>query len=166
MLRLEHDDEWTELGGRFLLPIHDELMCEVPLENMEKGAETLARCMCEAGDFLPFKLSTDVEVNFRWYGLPVEVVMEKEKPTSLDWDNLSKSNIEWLQCMVTENEYIMPVLPEPDGGKPQGVRARGVNGTVTDELKDAVSNYMNRYQLKSDQEFLDHIEAKVIRGIY
>jgi len=25
---------------------------------------------------------------------------------------------------------------------------------------------MNRYQLKTDQEFLDHIEAKVIRGVY
>lgn len=166
MLRLEHDDQWKELGGRFLLPIHDELMCEVPIENVKEGAETLARCMCEAGDFLPFKLSTDVEVNFRWYGLPVEVIMEKEKPASLDWDNLSKSNIEWLQCMVTENEYNMPVLPEPDGSKPQGVRARGVNGTITDDLKEAVKSYMNRYQLKTDQEFLDHIEAKVIRGVY
>lgn len=166
MLRLEHDDEWAEIGGRFLLPIHDELMCEVPIENFKKGEEVLARCMCEAGDFFPFKLKCDVETNFRWYGISVETILSKEKPLSLDWSNISTSNVEWLQCMLTENEYNLPVLPEPDGGKPKGVRARGVNGTVTDELKNAVSSYMNRYQLKSDQEFLDHIEAKVIRGVY
>lgn len=166
MLRLEHDPEWEEVGGRFLLPVHDELICEVPLENAEKGAEVLARCMCEAGDFLPFKLSCDVETTFRWYGLPVKTILEKEKPASLDWDNLSESNIEWLQCMITENEYILPTFPEEDGSKPSGVKARGINGKVTDELKESVDLYMKRYNLSDDQSFLDHIEAKVIRGVY
>jgi len=166
MLKLEHDDEWAEIGGKFLLPIHDELMCEVPIENVEKGEEVLARCMCEAGDFFPFKLKCDVETNFRWYGLSVQTILSKDKPHQLDWDHLTESNVEWLQCMLVENEYTIPILPEPDGSKPKGDRAKGVNGKITDELKEAVSSYMNRYQLSTDQEFLDHIEAKVIRGVY
>lgn len=166
MLRLEHDPEWAEVGGRFLIPVHDELICEVPLENAEKGAEVLSRCMCEAGDFLPFKLSCDCELSFRWYGLPFEAVMSKDKPESLDWDNLSESNIEWLQCMIVENEYLLPVLPESDGSKPQGIRASGINGRVTDELKAAVNSYMKRYSLNDDKSFIDHIEAKVVRGVY
>ena len=166
MLKLEHDKEWKEIGGRFLIPVHDELICEVPLCNAEKGAEVLARCMCEAGDFLPFSLTCDVEKTFRWYGLPIDDILSRDKPESLDWDSLSISNIEWLQCMIVENEYILPVFKEEDGSKPKGIRASGVNGKVTDELKEAVKSYMSRYLLTTDQEFLDHIEAKVIRGVY
>lgn len=166
MLRLEHDSEWKEVNGRFLLPVHDELICEVPIDNAEKGAEILSRCMCEAGDFLPFKLTTDVETTLRWYGLPYEVIVSKDKPTSLDWDNLSESNIEWLQCMVVENEYLLPTFPEADGSKPSGVRASGINGRITDQLKEAIKNYKDRYKIESDEDFLDHIEKKVNRGLY
>ena len=165
MLKLENDAEWKEIGGKFILPVHDELICEVPLENAEKGAEVLSRCMCDAGSFLPFKLTCDVECTYRWYGLNVEDVQSKEKPQNLDWDNLSQSNIEWIQAMLVENEYILPVIKEPDGSKPFGIRAQGVNGKVTDELKGFVKNYMERYNLHTDQEFLDHIEAKVVRGV-
>lgn len=166
MLKLEHDDEWAEIGGRLLLPVHDELICEVPLENAQKGAETLARCMCDAGSFFPFSLTCDVESTFRWYGLGIEDIMSREKPASLDWDSLSESNVEWIQCMIVENEYHLPVFNEEDGSKPSGIRAEGVNGKVTDELKEAVKTYMTRYELSTDKEFLDHIEAKVIRGVY
>ena len=164
MLRLEHDDEWAEVNGRFVCPIHDELLCEVPIDNAEKGAEILARCMCEAGDFLPFKLTTDVDTTLRWYGLPYEAVTGQEKPSSLDWENLSESNIKWLQCMLIENEYILPIFKEADGSKPKGIKARGVNGVLTDELKEAVDDYMKRYKIESDSEFIDHIERKVIKG--
>ena len=165
ILKLEHDEEWQEIGGRFILPVHDELICEVPLANAEKGAEVLSRCMCEAGDFFPFSLSCDVESSFRWYGLGIEDTLSREKPKDLNWDEMSASNIEWLQCMIVENEFELPVFKEEDGSKPKGVRARGVNGKITDELKAAIESYKNRYNLHEDQEFLDHIEAKVIRGV-
>lgn len=166
ILNLEHNDEWREIGGKFIIPVHDELICEVPLENAEKGAELLSKCMCDAGKFFPFRLTCDVETTFRWYGIGVEDIMSMEKPESLEWDTLSTSNIEWLQCMIAENEYLLPVFKEEDGSKPSGIRAKGVNGKITDELKKAVSDYMNRYNIKDDKEFLDHIEAKVIRGVY
>lgn len=166
MLRLEHDKEWKEIGGRFILPVHDELICEIPIKNVKKGEEALARCMESAGDFLPFPLRCDVDTTLRWYGLPFDEIMGKEKPSSLKWSELSTSNIEWIQCMIVENEYILPVLKEPDGSKPKGIRARGVNGVITDELKEAVDSYMKRYGLEDDNSFLDHIEAKVIRGVF
>lgn len=165
MLRLEHDQEWKELNGNFLLPVHDELICEVPVENAEKGAEVLARCMCQAGDFLPFKLTCDVDETYRWYGLPVDEIQAREKPEIIDWDEMSQSNIEWLQCMIVENEYILPVFKEPDGSKPKGVKARGVNGRISDELMNAIEDYKKRYNLQTDKEFLDHIEAKVTKGV-
>lgn len=165
MLRLEHDDEWAELNGNFLLPVHDELICEVPIENAEKGAEVLSKCMCAAGDFLPFKLTTDVETTFRWYGLSVEDVNEFDRPDLLDYDLMTESNIAWIQCMLIENEYLMPVYKNPDGSKPKGIKAKGVNGILSDELKAAVEDYKKRYNLQTDQQFLDHIEAKVTRGV-
>ena len=166
MLRLEHDDEWKAIGGRFLVPVHDELICEVPSENAEKGAEVLARCMCEAGDFLPFKLTCDVETTFRWYGLPVEEILSRDVPDDLNWDTLSTSNIEWLQCMIVENEYLLPTFPEADGSKPDGIRAQGVNGIVTDELKAAIEDYKSRYNIEDDKTFIDHIGTKVVTGRY
>ncbi len=165
ILKLENDPEWIEIGGRLLVPVHDELIVEVPIENMEKGAEILARDMCAAGDFLPFSLTCDVETTFRWYGLFVEDVLSFDKPDSMNWDDMTESNIKWIQCMLFENEYILPVFKGPDGKKPEGAAAKGINGTVTDELKTAVQDYKNRYSLKSDSEFIDHIEKKVIRGI-
>ena len=166
MLKLENDEEWQTLGGKFLIPIHDELLCEIPEENMEKGAEALTRCMCSAGDFLPFKLSCDAEICYRWYGISVEDISSFNKPESLDFENLSESNIKWLQCMIVENEYILPVFKNEDGSKPKGIKAQGVNGIVTNELKQAIINYKNRYSIQSDCEFLDHIERKVTKGIY
>lgn len=165
ILKLENDEEWKSIGGRFIIPVHDELICEVPLENAEEGAKVLSRCMQGAGDFLPFPINCDVESTFRWYGLGIEDVLSREKPGSLDWDNLSQSNIEWLQCMLVECEFKLPVFKEEDGSKPQGVRAKGVNGKITDELKQCIEDYKTRYGIKSDSEFLDHIEAKVVRGV-
>ena len=166
MLKLENDPEWQELGGRFEIPVHDELICEVPEENKERGAEVLARCMCEAGDFLPFKLTCDVETTYRWYGISVEDIRSFDKPESLDFENLSESNVKWLQCMIVENEYILPVFKNEDGSKPKGIKAQGVNGIVTNELKQAIINYKNRYNLQDDKSFIDHIERKVTKGIY
>lgn len=166
MLRLCNDPEWKEIGGSLILPVHDELICEAPFENREKAAEILTRDMCEAGSFLPFPLKCDAEITFRWYGLAVDDILSYDKPTSLDYDNLTESNICWLQCMILENEYLLPVYKEADGSKPIGIKSHGVNGIVSEELKNYIQDYQNRYNVHSDTEFIAHIEKKVIEGVY
>ena len=166
ILRLNSDPEWQELGASLLLPIHDELLCEAPLDSWQEAADILCRDMCEAGNFLPFGLKCDAEVNFRWYGLAVEDILSHDKPKSLDYDSMSESNICWLQCMLCENEYLLPIYNEADGSKPKGIKSHGVNGIVSDEMKSFVEDYMKRYGLKDDKTFLDHIEKKVIKGVY
>jgi len=165
MLNLTTDPEWEEIGGRFLIPVHDELIVEVPFENREKGAQILSRNMEKAGDFLPFPLKCDVETTFRWYGLGVDDILSFDKPTSLDVSTMSESNIKWIQCMLIENEFIMPKYPHEDGSKLIGLEAEGVNGRWSDEMSSAIRSYCNRYSLQDDQ-FLDHIEKKVIWGEY
>ena len=37
MLKISNNDEWKKLGGRLLVPVHDELICEFPIENYKRG---------------------------------------------------------------------------------------------------------------------------------
>lgn len=169
MLRLCNNEDWKRIGGRLLIPVHDELIVEVPYEFREEGARILKESMEQAGSFLPFKISCDIEETFRWYGLSVDDILSFDKPVTEDFfdsdlSSLTESNICWLQCMLIENEFIMPVYKEADGSKPIGLKAKGVNGVVSDELKKAILTYKNRYRIQTDKDFVDHIERKVIYG--
>ena len=163
MLRLERDADWQRIGGRLLVPIHDELLAEVPIQYAKEGGEILSRCMCEAANFLPFPITCDVTTTYRWYGIELESVESFDKPESLD--NLTESNIKWIQAMIYENEYLLPVYPNEDGSKPRGDAALGVNGVWSEELQSHIDDYMSRYQIKSDSEFINHIERKVTSGV-
>ena len=164
MLKLENDPEWTRIGGRLLIPVHDELIAEVPFEYREKGAEVLSRCMQDAGYFFPFPLTCDVETTFRWYGLGVDEVLSYDRPETLNKDVLTESNIRWIQCMLVENEYILPKFNTPDGKKPQGIEAEGVNGVWTEDIDKCIADYRQRYRLVSDEAWIDHISRKVFTG--
>ena len=166
ILRLINNPEWKAIGGKLVNCIHDELLCEVDIKDIEKGSQLLQDAMVGAGDFLPFKLTCDVERSFRWYGLAYDDIMSYDKPESLDYDSMTESNICWLQCMLCENEYLLPVYKEADGSKPKGIKSHGVNGVVSDEMKSFIQDYKKRYGLQDDQSFLDHIEKKVIEGVY
>ena len=165
MLRLETDPEWQEIGGRLILPVHDELIVEVPFEHREKGAEILKRSMEQAGSFLPFPISCDIEMTFRWYGLEVDDILSFDAPTSMDFDNMSESNIKWLQSRLFEQGYVMPVFKNEDGSKPIGIAAKGINGKLSDELKSAYADYIQKYGLTSDEQFIHHIDTLVCTGI-
>ena len=165
MLKLESDPEWNSIGGKFIIPVHDELIAEVPFEYREQGAKVLARCMQDAGSFFPFPLTCDVETTFRWYGLSVDEILSFDKPLTLDKDRLTDSNIKWIQAMIVENEYILPKFNSPDGKKPEGIAAEGVNGVWTEELEAAIQDYKQKYRLQTDEEWIDHIERKVTRGV-
>lgn len=164
ILKLSNNPEWRKIHGTFLCPVHDELIVEVPYVYRHEGAAILKESMEQAGAFLPFTISCDIEQTFRWYGLSVKDIEQFSKPTSLDWDSMSESNVSWIQCMLNEVEYILPVYKAADGSKPIGIGARGVNGVVSEELKQCCSDWMRKNNVISDTEFLDKIEQKVLYG--
>lgn len=160
ILRLFDDPRWAELGGRLLIPVHDELICEVPIENWKEAGEVLADVMSAAGSFLPFSISCDVETSLRWYGL--EYPCPYIEPESLD--NLTEDNIKWIQYHLLENEYTLPVYNDENGDKPRGDAAKGVNGVESEELREVVTDYLHKYQITSDK-FIEHIKNKVKSGL-
>lgn len=164
ILRLDNNEEWKELGGRLLLPVHDELIVEVPFENRERGAAILKESMESAGSFLPFSISCDIEETFRWYGLAVEDILSYDKPADTTYSEWSESNICWLQCMLTECEYQMPVFKNEDGSKPIGIAAHGINGKWSEKMDTSIYDYLTRYNV-SITDFLDNIERRVIEGV-
>lgn len=159
MLLVSNNKRWNEIGARILLPVHDELIAEVPEDNYEEAAELLSSLMCKAADFLPFSSKCDVTITRRWYGL--EYPCPYPKPKSLD--NLSEDEIKWIQYHLVECEYELPVIQQgPD--KPRGDAAKGVNGIDSEELRSAINEYKSFYNLTSDEEFINHIYTKVTEG--
>lgn len=160
VLELERDPEWKRIGGRLLVPVHDELCAEVPIDYAEEGAKLLSDCMCRAADFMPFAITCDVETSLRWYGMSYPCPYSK--PQSLD--DMSEDNVKWVQYMLTEMEYQLPVFNDKDGSKPRGDAARGVNGVVTDEFDAALSDYMKTRNI-AYSNFISVIEQEVLYGI-
>ena len=159
ILKVFNDKEWHEIGGRILLPVHDELIGEVPIRNAEAGAEILSRLMSEAGNFLPFTINCDVTTTLRWYGLAYPCIYDK--PSSIDnIQELSASEISWIQYHLFELEYPLPIHKK-EGVKLEGDAALGVDGEWSEEADLFISDYVNRYHI-SRSEFIDHIENKVI----
>lgn len=163
MIRLTTNPEWIAIGGRFLIPVHDELIVEVPFEHRAEGARILKESMEQAGSFLPFTISCDIEETFRWYGLAVDDLLSFETPTSLDPLSMSESNIKWVQSRLTECEYQLPIYMDADGNKPIGIAAKGVNGIWSDKIGECINDYVHRYNIQVD-DFINHINTKVIYG--
>lgn len=161
ILRLINDPRWKAFGGRLLVPVHDELIAEVPLEYAEEAGEILIECMCEAGSFLPFTISCDLETTERWYGLSLESITKHAKPDS--FDNLSEDNIKWIQCHLCEMEYVLPLFNDEDGNKPRGDAAHGVSGQWSSVMDESIADYCSRYNV-SRENFFDDIELRVQRG--
>ena len=162
ILNLCNDPDWKRIGGRLLTPIHDELCCEVPIEHWEEGGKILSRCMIEAASFLPFNMTCDVTTTLRWYGL--EFPCKYPKPEHLT--DLSPEHIKWVQYQLYENEYTLPVYKDENGDKPRGDAALGVNGVESDEYFAAIKDYKHRYHIETDEQFIEHIERKVIYNEY
>lgn len=159
MLRLIHDEDWKRLGGRLLLPVHDELICEVPMEHWKEGGEVLSNAMVSAGSFLPFTINCDVTTSIRWYGL--EYPCPYIKPETSDLSNLSVDDIKWYQYHLVEMEYVLPTFKDENGDKPKGDAAVGVNGIDTEEFRTAIANYIQTRQI-DEAHFRDFIEHEVL----
>lgn len=157
MLLLENDPEWKAIGGRLILPVHDELIAEVPVEHCERGGQLLSSLMCKAAEFLPFPSKCDVTTMTHWYGL--EYPCPYTKPNSFEY--LTPDEIKWIQYYLVQSEYILPVYKDENGDKPRGDAAKGVNGVWSDEVQSFVDDYLAKNRIDKDS-FFDHIEHKII----
>ena len=158
MIRLESNEEWQKIGGRLLIPVHDELIAEVPLEHYKRGGELLSQMMCEAADFLPFPSKCDVTTSLRWKGM--EYPCPYPKPKNLT--DLSEDEVKWVQYHLCECEYILPVYKDENGDKPKGDAAVGVNGVVSEEYLQAVELCKQEMHATSDEEFIEKVEHYVL----
>lgn len=160
ILRLENNEDWKRIGGRLLTSVHDELICEAPVEHAEEASRILSDCMCSAADFLPFPINCDVETTFRWYGL--DYICNHKKPTDVHTED--PDEIMWIQYHLIESEYILPVFNDENGDKPRGDAAKGVNGKRSPEMEDAIKDYIRRYRI-DESRFIDFIEKFVSTGL-
>ena len=165
ILLLENNEEWRKLGGRLLTPVHDELICEIPIENYERGGELLSSLMVQAADFLPFTSKCDVTTSYRWYGL--EYPCTHKKPESFksleDICHLSDDETCWLQYMLYEMEYPLPTHKDILGEEFRGDKALGIDGIYSDELVQYVKDYTSKYNVHIE-DFVDAIWTQVDQG--
>ena len=156
ILNLCNNKRWQEIGGRLLVPVHDELITEVPEQYAEEGAKILSDCMCGAASFMPFPITCDVEISYRWYGM--EYPCPYPKPKSLT--DYNSDEIKWIQYHLVEMEYKLPVYKDENGEKPRGDAAKGVNGVESPEMKADIDDYIKSRHISSE-DFIDYIEKEV-----
>lgn len=74
MLLVGNDERLKELGFKLLIPVHDELIAECPIENVKECSERFAKLMSDAAkDKLEVPISCDVEITKAWYGEIIEL---------------------------------------------------------------------------------------------
>lgn len=74
MININNNERLKELGFKLLIPVHDEVIAECPLENAKECAELLASTMSEAAEkILKMPIKCDVEITRQWYGEVVKV---------------------------------------------------------------------------------------------
>ncbi len=74
MILVGNDARLKELGFRLLIPVHDELIAECPIENLAECKERFALLMSKAAESgLSIPIKSDVEVTRNWYGEKIEI---------------------------------------------------------------------------------------------
>ena len=160
MLKIFNNGEWNQLGARVLLPVHDEIIAEVPIRNAKRAGELLGSLMSEAGNFLPFTISCDVDTTYKWYGLSYPCEYDRPIINFESLSSLTESEIKWIQYHLFECEYTLPVYKDKDGKKPMGDAALGVNGTWSQETEDAMYDYIHKHKI-APSDFVDNIYHRV-----
>lgn len=72
-IELYNNQELRDLGFRMLIPVHDEIIAECPIENVKRCAELMSYCMKHAGADLCVPLSCDVALFYSWYGEEIDI---------------------------------------------------------------------------------------------
>lgn len=69
MIAIYQDPRYKELGCHMIITVHDELIMEVPEENVKAGADLLTETMKRVGhSLIDLPMSVDAEVSEYWYG--------------------------------------------------------------------------------------------------
>lgn len=69
MIDLSNNDRLKELGFKLLIPVHDEVIAECPIENAKECSQLLAQVMSDAAQkILHMPFNCDVVVSKEWYG--------------------------------------------------------------------------------------------------
>lgn len=69
MIALYNDPQYKALDCHMLITVHDELIMEVPEENVKAGADLLVNTMKRVGhSLIDLPMSVDAEVSDYWYG--------------------------------------------------------------------------------------------------
>jgi len=142
MLEVFNNQEWKDIRARLLIPVHDELIAEVPIENYERGVELLSGLMLKASEFLPFPSKCDVTISYRWYGQ--DFPCPYPKPNSLN--NLTSEEILWVQYCLFEIGYDVKL-----------------DGIWDEECINHVNNYIMQHRI-STGNFIEHIWNNVHLG--
>ena len=77
MILLGNDKRLKELGFKLLIPIHDELLAQCPIENAKECSDRFSQLMSSAAkDKLQVPIYCDVTHSYAWYGeeLDLEVM--------------------------------------------------------------------------------------------
>ena len=74
MIKVHNDPELKSLGFHLMIPVHDELLGEIPKENAKRGAQRLTEVMIEAAkDIISLPMKCDPSIVDRWYGQEIEL---------------------------------------------------------------------------------------------
>ena len=73
MIKLHQNERLKDLGFRMLIPVHDEIIAECPIENAKEVSERFSQLMIEAGSDMEVPSKCDVTITKCWYGEEVEV---------------------------------------------------------------------------------------------
>lgn len=74
MLLIGNDKRLKELGFKLLIPVHDELIAQCPVKNVEECSQRFIQLMSEAPkDKLEVPISCDVSITKCWYGEELEL---------------------------------------------------------------------------------------------
>jgi len=74
MILVGNDKRLKELGFQILIPVHDELIAQCPIENAVECKKRFAQLMSDAAkDRLEVPISCDVACSYQWYGDEIEL---------------------------------------------------------------------------------------------
>lgn len=85
MILVNKDERLKELGFRLLIPVHDELIGECPIENAKECKERFAQLMSDAAKSrMVIPVPCDVELSDAWYGKKLDgsSASDRESKTS------------------------------------------------------------------------------------